>query len=122
MSAMDATFIQDCKTQLLTKKEELLNRLAQHKQFHQNRETGGDEADRSVDLIRENQWLSTQERLQFQLLEIENALGRIEKGAFGVCEETEEYIEHERLKAIPWTRLSIEGAEIREALKKKFAR
>ncbi len=55
-------------------------------------------------------------------MEIEGALGRIEKGLYGVCEETEEIIEAERLLAIPWTRLSIEGAEIRESLGKKYAR
>jgi DnaK suppressor protein len=49
-------------------------------------------------------------------------LGRIEKGTYGVCEETEEPIEVERLRAIPWTRLSIEGAELREALEHRYAR
>lgn len=39
---------------------------------------------------------------------------RIEKGTFGKCEETDEPIEPQRLIAIPWTRLSVEGAEIRE--------
>jgi DnaK suppressor protein len=46
----------------------------------------------------------------------------MESGAYGICEETEEMIENERLLAIPWTRLSIEGAEIRESLKKRYAR
>ena len=68
------------------------------------------------------EFLSQQERLRTQLVEIENALARIENGTFGVCEETEEFIEHDRLRAIPWTRLSIEGAEIRESVNKKFAR
>jgi DnaK suppressor protein len=36
--------------------------------------------------------------------------------------KTEESIEPDRLKAIPWTRLSIEGAEIRESLNKRYAR
>ena len=57
-----------------------------------------------------------------QLLEIEMALARIEQGTFGFCEETEEPIESERLLAIPWTRLSIEGAEMREAVGRKYAR
>ena len=45
----------------------------------------------------------------------------MEQGIFGICEETEEQIEIERLLALPWTRLSIEGAEIREAVRKRFA-
>jgi DnaK suppressor protein len=56
------------------------------------------------------------------LSEIESALGRIESGIFGLCEETEEPIEAERLLAIPWTRLSIEGAEIRESMNKRYAK
>jgi DnaK suppressor protein len=55
-------------------------------------------------------------------MEIEFALARIENGTFGICEETSEMIESERLKAIPYTRLCIEGAEIREMRSKKFAR
>ena len=55
-----------------------------------------------------------------QLLEIEAALHRISAGTYGICEETEEFIEQERLQALPWTRLSIEGAEIREALTKTY--
>ena len=54
-------------------------------------------------------------------MEIEFALARIEQGTYGICEETEEPIEVERLLAIPWTRLSIEGAEIREVMTKKYA-
>ncbi len=42
--------------------------------------------------------------------------------AYGICEETEELIEEDRLLAIPWTRLSIEGAEIRESVNKRYAR
>jgi DnaK suppressor protein len=55
-------------------------------------------------------------------LEIESALARIERGSYGVCEETDEPIEIERLRAIPWTRLSIEGSEIREALSRRYVR
>jgi DnaK suppressor protein len=66
--------------------------------------------------------LNLNDRLRSQLFEIESALGRIESGAFGFCEETEEPIEIERLRAIPWTRLSIEGAELRESVNRRYAR
>ncbi|RYZ88543.1 MAG: TraR/DksA family transcriptional regulator, partial [Proteobacteria bacterium] len=62
------------------------------------------------------------ERMHSQLLEIEYALSRIENGTYGICEETDEAIEVARLFAIPWTRLSIEGAELQEAMLRKFAR
>ncbi len=72
--------------------------------------------------LAESEFLSMHERLRKQLMEIELALGRIEKGSYGVCEETDEPIEADRLLAIPWTRLSIEGAEIRESIRRRYAR
>ena len=66
--------------------------------------------------------LTVQERIRNQLFEIDMALGRIERGVFGICEETFEKIETERLLAIPFTRLSIEGAEIREAVSQRYLR
>lgn len=104
-----------CKTKLIETRADLLNRMHSHRmEFHQ-RETGGDEADQTVSLIQENHMFISQQRMRHQLMEVELALSRIEKGVYGTCEETLEPIESERLLAIPWTRLSVEGAEIREA-------
>lgn len=44
--------------------------------------------------------------------EIEEALRRLERGTFGVCEMTGEPIPEERLEAIPWARFTA-GAELR---------
>ena len=38
---------------------------------------------------------------------IEEALGRIEKGTYGVCRDCGEPIAEARLRAIPWTRVCI---------------
>ena len=43
---------------------------------------------------------------QSTIYEIEQALGRILDGRFGVCEATGELIPEERLEAIPWTRFA----------------
>lgn len=77
--------------------------------------------DQTSTMQAEHAYVVNQSRLREQLIEIEFALARIENGNFGICEETSEPIEIERLLAIPWTRLSIEGAEIREVSSKKFA-
>ena len=124
MSHVPANLIQECKTKLLTVKAELLNRVKDARNDLNMTETekGGDEADQTVRVLAEAETLSMHERLRFQLIEIESALARIESGTFGVCEETEEVIEPDRLRAIPWTRLSIEGAEIRESMTKRYAR
>lgn len=123
MGAISEKVIQACKAKLLEKKTEILNRVRENRNNLRVYEgTTGDEADQSVRIIEEAEAVATQERLRQTLLEIEFALARIENGSYGVCEETEELIETERLLAIPWTRLSIEGAEAREAVRKRFAR
>ena len=38
---------------------------------------------------------------------IEEALGRIESGTYGVCRDCGQTIAHARLEAIPWTRVCI---------------
>ena len=112
----------ECKRRLLETKADILNRVKETRRDLYSDEKGGDEADQTVRVLAESETLSMHERLRQQLLEIEFALARIESGTYGICEETEEPIEPERLLAIPWTRLSIEGAEIRESLQKRYAR
>ena len=43
------------------------------------------------------------------IYEIEEALKRIEKNTFGVCELTGKAIPRSRLDAIPWTRFTVEA-------------
>ena len=106
-----------CKRKLVDAKQDILNRYrdAQKMLSANSDDKGGDEADQTMRILAEKEALLTQKRLRETLLEIESALFRIETGAYGICEETDEPIESERLLVIPWTRLSIEGAETREA-------
>lgn len=124
MSGLNKDLVEKCKAKLIHAKAELLNRVRESRQDLNNADDnkGGDEGDQTLRALAEAEFLSMHERLRKQLMEIESALARIEKGLYGICEETEETIEAERLLAIPWTRLSIEGAEIRESLGKKYAR
>lgn len=121
--AISQRLIDECRQKLLTTKTDILNRVRESRhQLDQMDERGGDEGDQTMRVLAEAEFLSMNERLRNQLVEVESALARIENGSFGICEETEELIEPERLRAIPWTRLSIEGAEIRESLTKRYAR
>ncbi|MEQ1664314.1 MAG: TraR/DksA family transcriptional regulator [Bdellovibrionales bacterium] len=122
--ALSKSLIDKCKSALLTAKAEILNRVRDVRQDLHSSEDGkqGDEGDQTVRALAESEALSNNERLRTQLMEIEMALSRIENGTYGVCEETDENIEPDRLMAIPWTRLSIEGAEIRESMMKRYAR
>lgn len=122
MSKISKSLVEECKAKLLLSKEELLNRVIDIRKNLYIEEKGGDEADQTVRVLNESEVLGQHDRIRKQLFEIEQALARIESGTYGICEETEEHIEPERLLAIPWTRLSIEGAELRESLKRKYAR
>ena len=121
-SHFDSKIVAELKRRLLQQKADLINRLRLHSaEIKEGFDLRGDEIDQTNAVMTENTLLSFQHKIREQLLEIESALGRIEQGTFGICEETEEPIEIERLMALPWTRLSIEGAEIREAVRKRFA-
>jgi len=120
---LNSQIVIECKRKLILMREELLNRMRGTKlEITAHDKMAGDEVDQTVAQAFENEFASRQSRIRHQLLEIENALGRIQRGEFGFCEETNEPIEADRLLALPFTRLSIEGAEIREAVAKRFAR
>lgn len=121
MPTITKALVEECRGKLLKTKEDILNRVQEVRKDLYFEDKGGDEADQTARILNEKEILTLHDRLRQQLFEIEQALSRIETGTFGVCEETEEQIEPERLKAIPWTRLSIEGAEIRESMKKRYA-
>lgn len=114
--------LQKCRHILLQEKQNLLNRVRAAAKDLSAADYSGDEIDQTVAQLQEHSALISQERARFQLMEIEMALARMEQGTYGICEETEELIEVQRLLAIPWTRLSIEGAEMREAVQKRFAK
>ncbi len=113
---------QMCRQRLLKMKSDLLNRARQAAvDFNQIDKARGDEIDQSSAHQEEHTFLINQDRIKSRLVEIDFALARIENGTYGICEVTEEKIENDRLLAIPWTRLSIEGAEMAESAQKKYA-
>ncbi len=120
---ISSTVILECRKKLISMRQDILNRVRTSQlDFGHVEKSSGDEVDQTVAQLAENHFLISQERMRAQLMEIEQALARIENGTYGICEETDEAIEVDRLFAIPWTRLSIEGAEIQEAMLRKFAR
>ncbi|MES2768451.1 MAG: TraR/DksA family transcriptional regulator [Bdellovibrionota bacterium] len=110
--------LKSCKERLLSEKEEVLNTLKVNGKPPESEETLGDFGDQNIRAINEHQWFLFQNRLRKQLLEIESALHRLESGEYGICEETEQLIEAERILTLPWTRLSLEGAKLRESLQR----
>ena len=48
------------------------------------------------------------------LSDVREALGRLDKGEYGVCEDCEESIPPRRLDAIPWARVCVKCQEARD--------
>ncbi|MBL7714199.1 MAG: TraR/DksA family transcriptional regulator [Bdellovibrionales bacterium] len=115
-----AEFIGECKRRLMRAKQDRLNGAIAFDSAI-NTEISGDEGDIAASLSDQHTAITQRERILVELREIDDALGRIEAGTYGTCEETEEPIERDRLLALPWTRLSLAGAEIRESRRRKFA-
>jgi DnaK suppressor protein len=89
-----------------------------------DKDTFPDPTDRANLETDRNFLLRIRDRERKLILKIKEALGRIENGTFGICEECGEDISEERLKARPVTTLCIAcktKAEEEEKEKKKVA-
>ena len=62
-------------------------------------------ADSAQSTAERNKVLAVIERLRENLHDVNVALGKVEKGTYGVCERCGEPISPERLEAIPYARL-----------------
>jgi DnaK suppressor protein len=113
-------FVAECRRRLLKARQDRLNGMRDIDPTLKA-EVTGDEGDMAATLTDQHTALTRRDRIVHELREIGEALDRIENGIYGVCEETEEPIERQRLLALPWTRLSLAGAEIRESRQKRFA-
>ena len=121
-NAFSLEVTQRCKVSLIRMKEDLLNRVrGMSLEVSAHDKASGDEIDQTVAQQQEDSFVASQNRMRLLIMEIDFALAKIQKGKFGICEETEEPIETDRLMALPYTRLSLEGAELREGMKKKYA-
>ena len=65
-------------------------------------------ADLGTDNFEQDFAIGLIENSEDTLREIDAALERIEKGTYGVCEESGDFIGKSRLKVVPWARLCIE--------------
>lgn len=122
MSHFSPEFLQSCKAKLIEKKRELIMQLNQNREQILTHDGRGDEGDLSLQVMQEHQIVQSTHRLRHLILEVENALARMEQGIYGICEVTDEPIELARLATLPWTRVSIEGAEMREQKERRSAR
>jgi DnaK suppressor protein len=80
-----------------------------------------DETDLAATEINQNLVFKLRERERQLLRKIDEALGRIDEGSFGVCEGCEENIEPRRLEARPVSTLCISCKEREEHREKIYA-
>ncbi len=86
---------------LLEEAEKTVNGMTNH------RDTFPDPTDRANLETDRNFLLRIRDRERKLILKIQDALGRIQDGSFGICEECGEEISDERLRARPVTTLCI---------------
>lgn len=109
-----------CREKLLEAKEAHLSTFKSYDSV-MAAEVVGDDGDVAHAIEEQDIAVTRRENILKELKEIIEALERLDNKTYGMCEETEEEIEPERLLAIPWTRLSLEGAVIREREQKRLA-
>ncbi len=110
------------RDQLLTQRAELLNKSDRFKSGTIAESTGqGDEGDMAVSELSLSMTLRLQERQTQLLQKIDHALGKIEEGSFGLCEQCEEPLNLNRLRARPVATLCIACKEDQEDREKIYA-
>ena len=102
--------------QLQTQRQEILDMYEHDLRVGQgmNDEGAEDLVDRANSAYNREFMLSLSDSEREILKEIEEALGRLESGAFGSCAACEETIPTRRLQAVPWTRYCIDCQELVE--------
>ena len=117
MSAAQLDFF---RQKLLTLKEDILKNASETTEHLRENILVPDPADRATIEEEHALELRTRDRERKLLKKVEQALGRIESGDYGWCEETGEPIGLNRLIARPTANLSLEAQERRELRQKLF--
>jgi len=64
--------------------------------------------------------LTTLTIVEGELKDIDDALGRLDRGTYGICEECGKLIDEARLEAVPWARYCVvDQARIEQALSRR---
>ena len=112
--------IEKFKAILLAKKNEILGNVISMEIEALRRESGDlsrlpiHMADLGTDNFDQELTLGLMEGERKLLIEINDALGRIEDGTFGICQGSGKPIPKARLEAIPWAKYCVEYASMRE--------
>ena len=110
---MEAKSRERFRKRLLQTREEIIGQLRQRDLSAQEIGRNGiqDIGDESVTISNRHLLMSLSENERDKLIEVDEALDRIENGTFGICEECEEAIALKRLEAIPNARYCVRCKE-----------
>ena len=124
MVTMDKKTLREIKTRLLRTKNTILNRgfLRLGDDLRISPDDLPSETDMASRAINQQIIFNIRERELQKLRAIEDALYRIEKANFGLCEECDQPIGKKRLLTSPWTTLCIAHAEEFEREQAHFLR
>jgi len=116
---MNPVMLEYFRQKLLAWRAELV--VESNETLHSLQEGGLSEpdiADRASTETNRTLELRTRDRARKLIAKIDEALGRIENGSYGYCEETHEPISLSRLEARPIATLSIEAQERHERMER----
>jgi len=99
------------KTILLKKRDELLHSMRGEPDALAIKQTP-DEVEFAVKTAEQDVSAVTADLRSQMLREVESAIGRVNRGSYGVCESCGEEISQARLKAIPWARCCVTCQEL----------
>jgi DnaK suppressor protein len=119
---MNSNELQMFKDLLLKQRSEILNKADSFRNESSIETTAqGDEGDLAVSELSLSMSLRLQERQTQLLQKIDRALGKIEDGSFGLCEQCDEPLHINRLIARPVANLCIACKEEQENRERVFA-
>ena len=106
---MEPKLAEQFRKSLLQAREEIIEQMKQRDGSAQEIGQNGiqDIGDESVTISNRNLLMSLSENERVKLMEVDEALDRIENGSFGICEECGEPIALKRLEVIPNARYCI---------------
>ena len=121
---MDKAKMEKFKALLLQAKVKIMNGgiLRSTEDLQVSSDDLSDEADLATSVINQQVTFNMRQRELVKLKAIDEALYRVEQGAYGHCDECDESIGEKRLENQPWTNLCITHAEEQERENQKFVK
>lgn len=110
-STLSPSELEALRAQLLTLRAELLARPHVSAARDPEGPEVGDAMDEVARVSEHEESGARNERDKGRLIQIDHALAKIERGEYGVSEDSGEPIGFGRLRAVPWARLTVEEEE-----------